>query len=250
LEVENYSWNVFYIGAKEFMNEQQFETARELIEEAEEVDDSKYRAMSYVLHGRICMMKGEEDKALDYLNKAHDLDADNAEAYVFLGEIHAKQNKIDKAISYLKEAISIDPENFLGYKLLGENYLKAEKYDMAIEMLEKASSMIYNDHTILYNLASAYLQKEDYTRTSNIAERILDLPEIESNTKAEAYILLGMSNIYNGKYEAAIEALNKAIDADPNNCDSYQLLAHAYNKAKNISLSKKFSKEWEKCVKK
>ena len=193
-------------------------------------------------------MKKDEDKALDYLNKALDLNEANVEAYIYLGEIHLNQDKINQAISSLKEAISIDPENFLGYKLLGQSYLRAEKYDMAVEMLEKASSISNKDPAILYNLAHAYLQKEDYTRTSNIAEKILDLPGVESNIKAEAYILLGMSNIYKEKYNKAIEALNKAVDADSNNCDSYQLLAHAYNKAGNISLSKKFSKEWEKCV--
>jgi tetratricopeptide (TPR) repeat protein len=250
LEVENYSWSVFYTGAEEFLNEKQFEVAGGLIEEAEDVEDSKCRAKSYVLHGRICIMKGEEDKAFDYLNKAHNLDADNVEAYVYLGEVYASQNKIDNAIASLKEAVSKDPDNFFGHKLLGQSYLKQEKYDMAIEMLEKASSISNNEPTILYDLAYAYLQKEDYTRTSNIAEKILDLPEIESNTKAEAYILLGMSNIYEEKYNEAIKALNKAIDADSNKCDSYQLLAHAYNKAGNLSLSKKFSRKWENCVQK
>ena len=141
LEAENYSWDIFYNGAKEISSDQQLDIAGELIEAAEEVDDSNCRAMSYALHGKICMMKKDEDKALDYLNKALDLNEANVEAYIYLGEIHLNQDKINQAISSLKEAISIDPENFLGYKLLGQSYLRAEKYDMAVEMLEKASSI-------------------------------------------------------------------------------------------------------------
>lgn len=250
LEVKNYSWNIFYNGAKEFLDEKQLEIAGELIEEAEEISDSNYKAMSYVLHGRIYMTRGEEEKAIDYFNKALDIDSDNVEGCVSLGETYTNQNEFDKAISYLKKAVSIDPEKFLGHKLLGQNYLRAEEYDMAIEILEKASSMSTNDPLILYNLSYAYLKKEDYTRASSIAEKILVLPEIKPDAKAEAYILIGISNIHKESYAEAIEALNKALETDSSNCDSYQLLAHAYNKAGKVSLSKEFSKKWEKCVEK
>jgi tetratricopeptide (TPR) repeat protein len=250
LEAENYTWSVFYNGAKEFLDSQQLDIARRLVEEAEEVDDSIHKSMSYVLHGRIYIMEGQEDTAFDYLNKAVDLDEDNGEAYVYLGKIYSNQNKIDTSISFLKKAISKDPDNFLGYKWLGQNYLRIEKYDKAVEMFEKAASIRKNDTAILYNLACAYLQKEDYSRASDLAEKILGLPELESDAKAEAYIILGISNINKEEYNEAIEVLNKAIEADSDKCDSYQLLADAYHKAGKVELSKKFAEEWEKCVKK
>ncbi len=250
LGVENYSWSVFYAGAEEVMNNEQFEKSIEFIEEAEEVEDSTYKAMSYVLHGRIHLKEGEEDKALSYFDKALDFDEDNAEAYLYTGEIFTNKNKFDKAIFNLKEAISIKPDIFLGYKLLGQNYLKNKKYDKAIESLEKAFSINSSDRVVLHNLACAYLQKEDYTRASSIAEKILNLQEVESDKKAEAYIILGMADIYEEKYDEAIEVLNKAIEADSNNCDSYQLMALAYKKAGKVSFSKEFSIKWEECVEK
>jgi tetratricopeptide (TPR) repeat protein len=250
LEVKNYSWSIFYNGAKEFLNEKQLEIANGLIEKAEKASDSNYKAMSYVLHGRIYMTKGEDEEAINYLDKALNFDTNNVEGYISLGEIYINQNEIDKAIFNLKKAVSIDHGNFLAHKLLGQNYLKQAKYDMAIETLEKASSMSGDDPLVLYSLSYAYLKKEDYTRASSIAEKILVLPEIKSDAKAEAYILIGISNIHKESYDEAIEALNKALEADSNNCDSYQLLALAYNKAGKVSLSQKFSKEWEKCVQK
>ncbi len=248
LEIDSYIWKVFYNGTKEFMKEQQFKIALGLIEEAEDVTSSKYKAMAYVLHGRIYIMEGDSDKALEYLLKALDLDDNNVDAYIYIGEAYTYKNNTDQAISYLKKAISLDPEIFEGYKLLGQNYLIVKKYDLAIEMFEKASSIVDNDPYVLYNLAYAYLQKEDYSLMKGVAEKVLGLPEVESGTKAEAYILLGMSGIYTEKYSEAIEALKKAIEVDPGKCDSYQLLAHAYNKTGKISLSKEFSKKWEDCV--
>ncbi len=250
LEVENYSWNIFYTGAKEFLKEQKLEIAEGLIKEAEDVEDSKYQSMSYVLHGRIRMREKDNNEAFDYLNKAILLDNNNAEAYAYLGKVYTDQNKTDNAIASLKEAVSKDPNSFLGHKLLGQNYLKQEEYDKAIEALEKAFSMNANDSTVLYNLSCAYLEKEDYTRASEVAERILGLPEVASGSKAEAYIILGISNIHKEKYDEAIESLKEAIEAAPDKCDSYQLLAHAYNKAGKVSLSKEFSRKWEKCVQK
>jgi len=249
MKIDNYSWNVLYNGSKDFLNEQQFKIAGELIEKAEEeVTAPKYKAVAYALHGRILMMGKNEEKSLDYLHKALNLDTTNVDAYTYLGEIYAKQNNTEKAIFHLKKAVSLNPEYFTGYKLLGQNYLKAKKYDMAIEILEKASSNITNEPVILYDLAYAYLQKEDYTRAKSIAGKILGLPEVGPNAQAEAYIITGMSDIYSGKYNEAIEALKNAIAADPGNCDSYQLLAHAYNKLGKANLSREFSKKWKKCV--
>jgi tetratricopeptide (TPR) repeat protein len=248
MKVENYSWNVFYNGSKGFVDEQQFKIAGELIEKAEDVTIPKYKAAAYALHGRIFMMENNQEKSLSYLNKALKLDTNNVDAHIDLGEIYSNQNNNEQAILHLKKAISLNPEYLTGYKLLGQNYLKAKKYGMAIEILEEASSKISNDPTILYDLACAYLQKEDYTRAQNIAEKILGLPELESKTKAEAYITLGMSDIYNEKYNEAIDALKNAIATDSSNCDSYQLLAHAYNKLGKTNLSREFTKKWEKCV--
>jgi tetratricopeptide (TPR) repeat protein len=249
MKVNNYSWNVFYNGSKDFMDEQQFKIAGKLIEKAEEeVTVPKYKAAAYALHGRILIMAKNKKESLEYLHKAINLDTNNVEAHVDLGNIYANQNDTEKAIFHLKKAVSLNPEYLTGYKLLGQNYLKVKKYDMAIEMLERASSMTANDPTILYDLACAYLQKEDYTHAKSIAEKILGLPELEANIKAEAYITLGMSDIYNEKYNEAIDALKNAIAADSNNCDSYQLLAHAYNKLGNASLSREFTQKWERCV--
>jgi tetratricopeptide (TPR) repeat protein len=249
MKVENYSWNVFYNGSKSYIDEQQFKIADSLIEKAEEVTSiPRYKAAAYALHGRISIMGKNEDKSLECLNKALDLDSNNVDAHIYLGEIYTGQNNTEKAIFHLKKAVLINPQYFMGYKLLGLNYLKVKKYDMAIEMLEKASSNISNDPVILYDLAFAYLQKEDYTRAKNIAEKILGLTELESKIKAEAYITLGMSDIYNENYNEAIDALKNAIAADSGNCDSYQLLAHAYNKLGKANLSREFTKKWEQCV--
>ncbi|MEJ2568255.1 MAG: tetratricopeptide repeat protein [candidate division WOR-3 bacterium] len=250
LGVKNYKWHVFYAGAEKDLNDGEFERATGFIKEAEEVEDSIYKAISYVFHGKIYLKKGEEDKALRYFDKALDFDSNNAEAYLFSGEIFTNRDKYDRAVFNLKEAISIKPDIFLGHKLLGQNYLRAKKYDMAIESLEKALSINNKDQVVMYNLAYAYLQREDYTRASSIAETILNLQGVESDKKAEAYIILGMANIYEEKYSEAVEVLNEAIEADSNNCDSYQLLALAYNKAGKVSLAKEFSKKWERCVEK
>lgn len=248
LEEKNYSWKVFYKGAKEFADNQQLDMAKGLVKEAEQIRDSSYKAMAYVLYGRIYKTEGKEAEALDYLNKAVNLDKDNAEAYIYLGEIYSNRGKIDSAISFLKEAVSKNPENFLGYKLLGKNYLRLERYDESIEMFEKALSIRKNDTAVLYNLASAYLKKEDYSRASDLAEKILELPDVESESEAEAYIILGISHLKEEEYNKAITVLKKAIEADSNKCDPYQLLADAYHKEGKAELSKKFSKKWEECV--
>ncbi len=250
LEVKNYIWNVFYNGAEEFMEDKKLKTALGLIKETEEITVGKNKAMSYVLHGRIYMMNDKDDKALIYLLKALEFDAGNVDAYIYIGEIYTNRDENDSAVSYLDKAVVLNPEGFAIYELLGQNYLKMEKYDLAIEAFEKTSSIDENNPSVLYNLAYAYLQKEDYSLARDVSEKILGLPELQSKIEVETYILLGMTGIYTEEYNKAIEALKKAIEIDPDKCDSYQLLAHAYNKTGKVSISKEFSKKWEDCVSK
>ena len=250
LHLDNYAWEVFYGGAEAFMNENQIALSLKMIEEAEKVNDKEKKAKSFALHGKLYIVKEEEEKALEYLFKAVEIDENNFDAYVYLGEVYSILENPTHAIEYFKKAIAIDKETFTVYKLLGENYLETKKYDLAIEMFEKASSIRNDDLVVLYYLADAYLQKEDYSRAINVAEKILDLPEEVFTSTAEIYILLGISNFHLEKYSEAIEALKKAIEIAPGNCDSYQLLAHSYNKIGKNSLSKEFSEKWEACVEK
>ena len=250
LSMNNYTWNVLYSGAEAFMLDNRLATALKLIEEAEKDDNKKKKAMAFVLHGKIHIAKKEEDKALQYFLQANELDKDNLDAYICLGEGYLNLDEFSKSITYLKKALDIDAENFTACKLLGEIYMETKEYDLAIEMFEKASSLTDDNSAILYKLAHAYLQKEDYPRAKNIAEKILDLPEIDEATTAEAYILIGISSFNNEEYNESIEALSKAIESNPHNCDSYQLLAHSYHKIGKDSLSKEYSQQWETCVEK
>jgi tetratricopeptide (TPR) repeat protein len=250
LSMDNFIWNVFYNGAEAFILDNQLATAAKIIQEAEKVDNNEKKAMAFVLHGRIHIEKEEEDKALQFFLKANELDRDNVNAYVYLGEAYSNLAEPSKAITYLKKAINIDAGNFTACNLLGEIYMETKKYDLAVEMFEKTSSLTEDNAAVLYKLAHAYLQKEDYPRTKNVAEKILDLPEIDEATAAEAYILIGILGFNNEKYTESIEALNKAIEANPDNCDSYQLLAHSYHKIGKDSIAKEFSRKWESCVEK
>lgn len=63
------------------------------------------------------VQKSEIDLAIDSLNRAIQLDPDNADAYNNLGSIYLKyKNNINEALSYYQSAIKIKPEN-LEYRI-------------------------------------------------------------------------------------------------------------------------------------
>ncbi len=78
--------------------------------------------------------KGEEDKALEYYEKALALNPKISKAYNAIGAILARRKQTQKAIEYFEKSIQADPDAFEGYANLGTLYLFLHhNYESAIK---------------------------------------------------------------------------------------------------------------------
>lgn len=125
--------------------------------------------------------KGEYNKAIEFLNKALELDKNNAIIYLWLGAAYNNKSKYDKAIDILNKALELDENSVDNYYWLGAAYFNKGKCDKAIKNLEKAlelkecseSDLTYRH--IYFGLSKVYSEKEDTDNHNKYLSAYYDL---------------------------------------------------------------------------
>jgi tetratricopeptide (TPR) repeat protein len=125
-----------------------------------------------------------QDNTLNPLTKA--------EIYYFIGRNYIFLQDYEKALNYNQKAIELNPDYSLVYDALGMIMIKQNKYQEAIPFLEKELLLIPNvannplSAYPYYYLAKAYLGLNDYHKAQQmieIAKKLVQkLPEQQKNT--------------------------------------------------------------------
>ena len=77
-------------------------------------------------------------QAMQYLDRAIELDAENAEAYRNRGWAHTLLREFEEGIEDLNKATELDPTDYETYQRLASVHLAEEDYQLSIEALSKA----------------------------------------------------------------------------------------------------------------
>lgn len=80
---------------------------------------------------------GKINEAIDWLERAVQIDRDNSQAWVLLGGVYNETNS-DKAIFCYENAMRLNPKSYLSYRGLGNYYLKKRDYPLAETYYSKA----------------------------------------------------------------------------------------------------------------
>lgn len=108
----------------------------------------------YVIRQQAEMNCRMYQQAINDINKAVDMEPENAEYLVEKGGIHIRLNQTAEAVSALEKAISIDPKNAAAYRMLGYCLIKDKKTKKnGIENLKKAEEL---GDTIATDLINKY----------------------------------------------------------------------------------------------
>ena len=103
----------------------------------------KNENLKFVKSNRICFQAeglrqhGKVKEAIESLQKAIEIDSDNAQAWSLLGGIYNETNS-DKAVSCYENAIKFNPKYYLAYRGLGNYHLKKNDYSLAEAYYNKA----------------------------------------------------------------------------------------------------------------
>jgi tetratricopeptide (TPR) repeat protein len=174
-------------------------------------------ASSYISRSLIRIRKHNEQGALADINTAIKLAPQSPQAYLNRGIIHGLYLQDSSGIKDVNKFIQLNPKESDGYSVRGSIRIGRGDFTGGLSDLEKAIELNPKDY-LSYSQRGSYLcQKGD------IKEGIADLDKaIQLNLKnSNIYALRGSCRIQIGDKEEGMEDLNKAIQLNPKSSEAY-----------------------------
>jgi tetratricopeptide (TPR) repeat protein len=198
--------------------------------------------------------------------------AELARAYLNLGVLQAQGERFARAAEWLEKAAGIDPEFPNVQPSLGIAYFNAGQFDKATTPLARAVAAEPGDPGLKRMLALAWLNVHAYDKAADLLrgdpERATD-PSLEfayglalvksdravegesvfssllarHGDSAELSVLLGQANAQMGDFEAAIEALERALRLKPGVAEANASLGVIYLKQGRLPEAEKALRE-------
>lgn len=161
--------------------------------------------------------------ALELLDKAMELDENNALVLANRATIYLEQGDIEKAISNSKKSFNLDPYNAPNNFNIGQIYAHyLNEPDSAMKYFERTIKL--EPHSVqsasaYINLAMMENNNGDSKKACQYAEKAIELmPNNEEFQYNYAHILSDM-----GKNREAIDAISKAISINPQEVEYYNM---------------------------
>jgi tetratricopeptide (TPR) repeat protein len=190
-------------------------------------------AQRWFASGQIELAKGEFTNAFTAFNKAVEFMPTSALPFFGLGNTYFANQKYPDALKLYQKALQIDTKLAVGYKKLGDTQRLLGKEKEAISAYKNAIQFGYNTLETRFWLGTLMLE------TKQIEEALKELEAVAKEMpKAEVFISIGNGYEKLKRDVSAIDAYQKAIDADPNSAIAYYKLADVYQSQREYTKAK------------
>ena len=166
-------------------------------------------------------------------------DSIRQKARLYLGSCYARTNDFPKAIAILNKADKVSKLEPGDLRILTLSYMRAEDTTNALIIFDrilKESPTTMCD--FMLSFARIYNVRKDYENVIRILTIAVNSCPKDNNTPY-CYYLIGISNFELKNVDAAITALQKAIDIDPMYFFAHIYLGDIYINQKNIAEGEK-----------
>ncbi len=135
-----------------------------------------------------------------------------------------------QAESLLQKAIELDPENAEAFYYLGKLYTSKKYYPKAIQAYDKAIDLDPSSPDAFFNLGFLYYARKDYSKAEAM---FLKVTELQPAYLDEAYFNLALVQNLQGKKKESIGNLERALEVNPNNDRVKKYLLRLGRRSKN-----------------
>ncbi len=252
---KNQNQTAYYHLAIIYADQKKYEKAKEMIEEALEINkenDLSQQAQKFSeIIDRLSASGNEAYKltalgqfyneidlpslAKSKLEEAINQVSDYRDAWVFLGHSEYLLGNYQKAEENLNKALEFDPNNNVTHYLIAKTYIKKEELDKAIDSFNKAYDLGYDNLQIKKELGELYIQKEDFLNAADQYQKAIEL------NPDDLEIYKKLIWLYCEKLDQADEAVELAetlIESNSSEALSYSLLAQAKISANKLNEAK------------
>jgi tetratricopeptide (TPR) repeat protein len=163
-------------------------------------------AEEYYTKGYSAQEKGFNERAIEYYQKAIELNPNYAYAYNNMGLAYIITLKNNEGIRYCQKAIELNPNYAYAYNNMGTAYANLMDYCEAIKCFQKAIVLDPNDAMAYNNMGSAYICLKDYREAIRYIQKAIDL----NPNYATVYYNMGIAYYYLGNAQEQINCYKKA----------------------------------------
>ena len=210
--------------------EGKFQEAIEYFEKAIELEPDHDKVYYYM--GAAYEKLEAYEKAIDCYEKAVNINPKSAESLSRIGLCYEKLDEIQKAIEAYERVLKVDPMLNDAWYNIGINYKKLNNFDKAMEYFEKAVESNPHDVDAWGHIISVYIDKNDYDEAIKVCERAGN----------EGYFALGTIYGKKGDFKKEIECYETYVIYYPNDKRVWNNMGTAY---KDLGHNNKAKRAWK-----
>lgn len=154
------------------------------------------------------------EQAVAPLKQAISLQKDYFQAHNDLGVVYMKLNKLPEAEEALRQAIKLNDKVYLPQLNLGVVLNRQNNFKDAAELLGKLQRRYPEVTKIHVPLVEALIGSQDWAGAEAEIKKALTVADAD---QVDLQVKMGMVEIRQGKFDAAIAVLREAVKAEPDN---------------------------------
>jgi tetratricopeptide (TPR) repeat protein len=208
----------------------------------EQLDSHPQSAALYLLQGKVLLQNKQPEEAEQSVQRAVQMDGQNASALVLLAGIDASLGKLDQSIANYQRALAVLPNDTRLYVALGGLYESQGHWQKAQELYQKALAIQPEDALAANNLA--YIMIE-HGGSVNVALTLAETARRGLPTLANSADTLGWAYYHNEAYSVAAPLFEEAVKKAPGNLTYHYHLGLTYQKLNDL---KRAREEFEKTI--
>ncbi|NXA33138.1 BBS4 protein, partial [Eudromia elegans] len=208
-----------------------FNKAQDQLNHALELDRHE---QTYMVLGKIHLLQGETDKALEVYKKAVEFSPENTELLTSLGLLYLQLGDYQKAFEHLGNALTYDPTNYKATLAAGSMMQSHGDFDVALNKYKVVVSAAPESPPLWNNIGMCFFGKKKYVAAVSCLKRANYLAPFDWKILYN----LGLVHLTMQQYASAFHFLSAAISFQPKMGELYMLLAVALTNLEDIENAK------------
>ncbi len=178
---------------------------------------------AHIAQGLARMQAGDTAAAEKQFQRAAEMDPKSSTPHLWLASLYSKTGKAAQSDEELKRGLQLNPNDARLHLQAGGNAYQAGKYQDAITHWEEVRRLQPDNLLALQNLGAAY---QTIGRDDDAAAALQQALTIKPT--ADAYNNLATLRFFQGHYQEAVPAFEKAVELGANHFDNWANLGDAY----------------------
>ncbi len=198
---------------------------------AAETEYTAILAEGYRAVGRIYSARQKHRQAIAAFEAAALYQPTSEQTLLDLALTYYEAGLFDKALQPLQKAIALNAQNSSAHSMLGKTYFSLREYEKAAAELKAALDFGSDDFDTSFTLAIAYLQQRQFTDARQVFDSMLQ----HLGDRPELHVVIGRALRVAGRLPEAIDEFKKAIALNPSLPRVHDNLALAYLMNEGVS---------------